>query len=547
MHDALVGRGFHRVPRGGRDIYKGTLDIASGEVPVTLLVPDLDFLTMPLIRIAESWVGPNRRLPHLGPTRLVCYYAQGSVILDRYDPGGTVIQCIECAERVLDAAVAGRSDADFGAEFDVYWSSRWMLSDLPSGYSGPAAITYPRLSADNEPTPVLVAGQSWTRERDPPRRADGFEETALVVSLAAPLTIDPERTWPPADYGQLVDWLRWTDPELPRRLDEALATGTHHQATLAIRATNGVFACRIGVPEPMRTPEFLVNRRPTLARNLRRATGEVAVERITADAANLDYVYGRNLGSRGGLVGRSVAVIGCGTIGGFLAQQLAQCGAGIDGGRLLLVDTDDLRTANLGRHLLGVPFLHRNKAAACATFLNAMLPGAKVEWSNKDALDLPELGRFDLVVDATGEEALSIALNQAAVNRRPSGPAHLFVWLMGNGIAAQCLLVDEDADMACLKCLKPELAGEPRFPVLRPGVETEIGRVEACADADFVTFPVSRSVVAAALACDLALDWASGSPGHRYRSHTFEPDKAFEVADSNPQATDRCPACATNR
>lgn len=548
MHDAFLERGFRRVPSDGVDVYEGTLSITSGEVPVTVLVPDLDFVTMPLVHISESWRGPDRRLPHLGPSRLVCYYAQGSAILDRYDPGGTIVRCVEQAARVLDDAVEGRSDADFGEEFDAYWSARWMLCDLPAGYSGPASIIYPRLSAAMEPTPVLVAGSSWSLDRDPPRRVDGPEETALVVSLDAPLTLDPERKWPPEDYDELVDWLGWADPVLPRRLEEALASGTGHQATLAIRATNGTFACRITVPAPMRTAEFLVNRRSTLARNLGRAVGHVSLERITADSADLDYVYGRNLGSRSGLAGRSVAVVGCGTIGGFLAQQLAQCGAGTGGGRLLLVDTDDLRTANLGRHLLGVPFLHRNKAEACARYLNVMMPGARVEWSATDAQKLAELRRFDLVADATGEEALSLALNQAAVDRRPSvGPALLFAWLMGNGAAAQCLLVDGEAGTACLKCLKPELAGDSLHPVMRPGVEVEFGAVESCADGEFVTFPVSRSVAAAALACDLALDWAVGRTGHRFRTRTFEPEKAFEVEDSSPTATDACPACSTGR
>ncbi|GJD40347.1 ThiF family adenylyltransferase [Methylobacterium bullatum] len=545
MHDAFVERGFRRVPSGGVDVYEGTLSITSGHVPVTVLVPDLDFVTMPLVHISERWRGPDRRLPHLGPSRLVCYYAHGSVVLDRYDPGGTIARCVERAARVLDDAVEGRSDADFGDEFDAYWFARWMLCDLPDGYSGAANIIYPRLSAAGEPTPVLVAGPSWARDRDPPRRADGPEETALVISLDAPLTLNPEGKWPPADYDELVEWLRWADPALPDSLEEALSLGTGRQATLAIRAMNGTFACRITVPTPMRTAEFLVNRRSTLARNLARAVGQVSLERITTDSADLGFVYGRNLGSRGGLAGRSVAVVGCGTIGSFLAHQLAQCGAGTAGGRLHLVDIDVLRTANLGRHLLGVPFLHRNKAEACAGYLNAMMPGASVEWSAQDVQEVAELRKFDLVVDATGEEALSLALNQAAVDQRPTGPALLFVWLMGNGAAAQCLLMDGDAGAACLKCLKPELAGPPLHPVMRPGVEIEFGAVESCADGEFVTFPVSRSVSAAALACDLALDWAAGRPSHRFRTRTFEPEKAFEVEDSSPGVTDRCPACST--
>jgi molybdopterin/thiamine biosynthesis adenylyltransferase len=268
------------------------------------------------------------------------------------------------------------------------------------------------------------------------------------------------------------------------------------------------------------------------------------VERSTTVASDLDYIYGRNLGSMKSLAGTRILQIGCGTIGGFLAQQLAQSGAGMGGGRFKLVDSDVLQPSNLGRHLLGVPHLSQNKAVACAKFLNTLLPGAEIEGVEDDALAQDDLDRFDLVIDATGEESLSLALNQRAVDRRPKGPDHLFVWLLGNGAIAQAILVG-NPEKACLKCLKPELAGQPRFRALRPGIEVEIGSIQACGDADFVPFPVSRPVSAAAMACEMALDWANGGRGDRFRNITFDHRQAFEIANSSPDRSGRCPACGT--
>lgn len=208
----------------------------------------------------------------------------------------------------------------------------------------------------------------------------------------------------------------------------------------------------------------------------------------------------------------------------------------------MLADTDDLRTANLGRHLLGVPYLHCNKAEATAAFIKTMLPGINVEAENSDGLTIPT-ERFALVIDVTGEETLSIALNQKAVDSRPSVCAHIFGWLVGNGAIAQCILVDSDVDMACFKCLKPELAGQPRFRTLKPDTQVEIGSIAACGDAEFTPFPVSRSIFAAAQVSELVLDWVNDSASPRFRSHTFDSKQAYHVSNSSPLALSTCPAC----
>ncbi len=267
------------------------------------------------------------------------------------------------------------------------------------------------------------------------------------------------------------------------------------------------------------------------------------IERLIGVRADADYLFGRNLGSMNGLVDKRILLIGCGTIGSFLAHQLAQRGAGAKRGYLSLVDPDVLTTGNIGRHLLGVPYLGRNKAEACASYLNEQLPLLAIEGYAGDVRTQKlDWHRYDLVIGATGEEALSIALNEIAVQARPRLPPHLFVWLLGNGAVAQCILTGE-VDRACFKCLKPDLAGLPRFRAMRPETVVETVTNVACGDAAYVPFPVSRSVAAAAMACDLVVDWANGNPGHRFRSLTLDNRRAFRVPNGSPTKLNHCPAC----
>jgi hypothetical protein len=146
------------------------------------------------------------------------------------------------------------------------------------------------------------------------------------------------------------------------------------------------------------------------------------------------------------------------------------------------------------------------------------------------------------VIDATGDEALSIAINELAVSKRPTFPPVLYAWLEGNGAAAVTFLTG-DPQFACLKCLKPDLAGTPRFRLLRGDSDIKISRNLACGDAHFIPFPVSRACAAASLACDVALDWVNGGKGHRRRSITLDQHLANHVKDNNPKRTAACPAC----
>ncbi len=545
VHDALEQRGFTSlVPGLGTSLYTGVLD-SELSIPVTIEVGDFDFVTYPPIRIEPGVRMPNRTLPHLlGVERSVCYYGKGSVVLDRYDPGGTVLQCLEQAETVLRDAIRGRSDSDIADEFQAYWGHTFVYVDLPADYIGAARIRQARLDRGDQTALVVTTGRSWFAVgTDRVRRAQDIGEPLMVIAINRPLTFAATEAWPPANLPALNLWLASAAPELIGRLEMVLRTEPGNSAAVLIRAPNGLYCYRVEVPQHLRKPEFLKSRRRRLPEVMARQPVATPIERFAGVRVDAEYLFERNLGCMQNLTGKKILLIGCGTIGGFLAQQLAQCGAGAGPGSLSLVDPDVLKTGNIGRHVLGVPYLGRNKAEACAAFLLEQLPPLAIKGYAGDVRGQDvHWERYDLVIDATGEEALSIALNEHAIRGRPAMPPHLFVWLVGNGAIAQSLLTG-DADKACLKCLKPTLAGPPRFPALRPGTEVQTVANASCGDADYVPFPVSRSVAAAALACDLVIDWVNGDPGNRFRSITFDARRAFQVLDGNPDPINSCPAC----
>ncbi|HTK12292.1 MAG TPA: ThiF family adenylyltransferase [Xanthobacteraceae bacterium] len=212
-------------------------------------------------------------------------------------------------------------------------------------------------------------------------------------------------------------------------------------------------------------------------------------------------------------------------------------------GRLVLFDNQLLASSNLGRHLLGLPHLGRNKAEGCAEVIRTQLPFLDVEARPGDVLGrFKFLEEFDLVTDATGEEALSLALNDFAVKRGPKFPPVVYSWVVGDGAAVQTMLCDS-SDYACYKCSKPELSKEPRVRVLRNSAEMSLRRMGACGDGLYSPFPVSVSMAAASLALDVILGWGNGKPGARLRTRAIDLERSFAVKDTTLAPSAVCPAC----
>jgi Prokaryotic E2 family B len=113
--EALKQRGFKRDWTSPAHLrFRGDLDQSGLKIPVSIEVPDLDFVNIPVVRIDPGGIKTGNQVPHLsGADDQLCYLEPRSTVLDRYNPGGTVLRCLARAERVIGDAVRGKLNDDF--------------------------------------------------------------------------------------------------------------------------------------------------------------------------------------------------------------------------------------------------------------------------------------------------------------------------------------------------------------------------------------------------------------------------------------------------
>lgn len=548
IETALKQEGFKKDwSQGPHPVYAGRLERHGLEAEVSVEVVDLDFVDLPVIKLLSRGKAAGRRTPHLiGPDGMVCYVAKNAMVLDRYNPGGTVLQCLKMAEKVLGDGLRGRSDSDYVDEFGQYWADKpAILVDIPSDFRGDGEIFYVALSRTTESETLVLAPKnglapSLKALHAACRRTTVDSTPCRIVRVDCDLGRDGGGALP-RNLQELSAFLEKIGVTTELKL--ALHMGVGLKRWIAICARNATCIAQIQIPRVYDRPEFMKSRKAALPQLLLDRANNVPVERYLGSPIDEGFLYQRNLGGVRSLAGKNIVLIGCGTIGGFLSYNLAQSGAGTLGGRLTLVDLERLLPANLGRHLLGMSFLNRNKAEGCAEYIHGQLPHINVESRPLDARAiLQSLSGADLIIDATGEEPFSIALNHYAVTQRPTFPPVLHAWIVGNGGATQALLCD-GPEHGCFKCQKPKLAGEPRYRIMRPDSDNELRRNPACGDGLYAPFPVSASTSAAALALDLVLAWNSGEPRHRFRTRVLDPDRGFQVKEMNLTPAPECPAC----
>ncbi len=285
-------------------------------------------------------------------------------------------------------------------------------------------------------------------------------------------------------------------------------------------------------------------RRPSgFLQHLHKRGGGTAVFRYSVVEAGSDFVHSRNL-SFPDLKNKKITLVGCGAIGSYVVPALVRLGAGTGSGSLSLIDDDTLWPENLGRHSLGYPSLFKPKSAELKAELSRQFPMSKILASDENVAELPKLFDADLVIDATGEEAVSEMLNARRLRLSSRTPL-LHAWILGNGEAVQALWT-QGVKGACYRCLRKSGPGdlkEERYPVLKaPPKRKQI----ACHA--FTPFAVSAAMNAAALATEVLVDWLErGDPSPRFRTRIADNADVHKVKNQDPERLSRCPACSDAR
>ncbi len=534
-------------------VFEGDLHVAAGEIPIRLEIRDWDFIDYPRILLRGYPAFLPEATPHRYATGGLCYFADGSVVLDRFDPAASVASCLRAAEELLETLITDpkRRRQDLQDEFQVYWASgpERMAAligeiDLKASTARHSIIDLPtqRLNGSR----VVVVSQSPGEVERLASSLDGkisLNQGSLCWLLGSSIPpVSPDGILP-GTLKDLFSYLRRWDESLYRAVQDVLARDARYLNYTHIHFAIWSPAGWIGFSfelNPMYRTAY--RRSPRKYRQyLHGKGGEQTIRRFSLSEVGTRFLHTRNIETPS-LVGKRVILIGCGAIGGYLAQSLARMGAGSNGGVLRLVDPGYMEADNIGRHWLGMSSLFLPKAQAVASELARQFPESQFAAEHLDVRQVKGLWDSDLVIDATGVESVSEFLNAAHCRRnRPAPPSMLYIWVLGNGEAVQGLWVDSPK-FGCYRCLRLPRGTQyrqERFPVLK---HDPTFRYAGCRE--YRPYAVSAPMNAAALATEFVVDWLKQDLSPRFRSHLREGADIRKPKNHDFAPVEGCPACA---
>jgi hypothetical protein len=237
----------------------------------------------------------------------------------------------------------------------------------------------------------------------------------------------------------LDDLARETRP----RMFVVLGTNTENGPALATAVVNRPKVLRGRDPlvagfRPSAVPENVLHAR---------LFGGTAADRNSVERVDPAWVHGREHDPRIlTLRGATVAILGCGSVGAPVALALARAGVG----RLILVDKESLKGANVGRHPLGVGAIGAPKAMALARMIRSSLPHVDVTYHVSTVQDVllraaDPLAKVDLVVSALGDWPAESLLDEWQAAQEDRVPI-VYGWTEPHAAAAHAIVVSAAGD-----------------------------------------------------------------------------------------------------
>jgi ThiF family protein/E2/UBC family protein B len=366
--------------------------------------------------------------PHVEKDGVLCLFPD-TTTMSVDDPYDGVASLLSEAFTMVGAAIRGELDGDFRTEFLTYWhhmergGDRTVLSLLDPGPPSRPVRVWEGVSqtvvAEND-----EQLRAWLRNAAPKVAASKIKSRAGAFVWLDRVPIPPEYPSSAKDVYALAERAGGADllDELAREtlphtfvLFGAL---TEAGPALATAVVNRPAVIRVRDPlsagfRPSAVPEHVVRAR---------LFGGAPCDRNSVERVDPAWIHGRDRDARlPRLRDATVAVLGCGSVGAPVAHALARAGVG----KFILVDKQLLKSANVGRHTLGVQSIDDPKAPALAHQLRATLPHVEVVHHVSEVQELllradDPLAGVDLIVSAMGDWPAESLLDEwhAAQGRR---------------------------------------------------------------------------------------------------------------------------------
>jgi len=508
----------------------------------------------------------SRQLPHLNADRSICYLDQEVSTIFPLPPSDVITDCIDLVERVVHGWDTGDNDDEVQAEFSAYWSGEALLFRLTEDSVSDVWKIDRTDTRGNKKTEFVIANNKSIVETWLARRGGEssclLDSSVILIDASTPFSVPHHTIWPPSSFKEVIDWLDETNLEAAKSLTDHLVKHIkedHNGFLVELRHDSESIVFKVATTPGLRNAfqrARSFNRRKTSSAKkkakypsslkicMRNNLMTRSFHRYWLEDVRESFIYTRNEPEQQTLGGLRIALIGCGTLGGYTAQTLAHCGAGTQNGALHLFDNDFLSSGNLGRHLLGINYLHDNKAAATTQFLVEQHLYLNLYAHETKFTELDFGKKFDLIIDATGNEPFSVLLakwfrdryGQITTNR----PTLIHGWIDAQGKAARAFR--DDATAACYACLcdfKAEGNGALRLPLYRGNPPTDTPYRRSCGST-YLPYPSQASLTGAGLIQRMALTRGTGI---NFRQLTLDPS-IQDHREKRIEPTQGCPACS---
>lgn len=381
--------------------------------------------------------GSDFRWPHVESDTKLCLIATRC----HADPGVRVLDHLVAAKELLGFS-KGKCDHEFQREFLAYWKHRATITEETRQC---ISIVKPNRPSRQIVCFFDVGGRIiFGEDRESLTRwLRNWGQNPSVKEVIPSCVLRLPRPWIPEEYPEIgQDVIGLLSEEVlrsvivpgrtaPLLIEVATATGPGFAAVVLQGAKEKDLSK--GFRHIARVPHELI-------------VGSFAarsIQRIPVARADGAWIHGRDHNpAQLDLMSKKVAIVGCGAVGAAVALLLAQAGVG----ELLLVDSDTLTTANVGRHPLGLNHVGWNKADALSLVLRRRYPHLSFEsafQSRFEKLTRPDrekLADADLIVTAGIDFDGEIALDAWRV-RLPKPPALVSTWVEAFATAGHAVLL----------------------------------------------------------------------------------------------------------
>lgn len=537
IYQEMRAAGFRREAAATDGLeFVGALEAGGRQISVAVRFRDTTLTCLPKLRLLDK----NRDLPdavaHIEPGDYVCFAQETDLLLNPLQPRQSVAICLNAMRRSLDRLARLDLSDEIATEFPQHWQANSTVYFSESFATDCIARSFEVVRPSGSVV-VVARKQSATMAFGSTRELNAH---VPILTTRSSLTFRP-RFRQPTNLEELQLWAGSINSALPHQIWNALASCDKDKMIAFVSAPNGIVGFKASLPSLL---SRAVQRQSFLRRMLDTHGSEIRIDRIRGTQADENTILERNFAGHPNLSALRIAIVGVGTIGGYLAKFLAQSGAGALRGNLQLIDKETFEPGNVGRHFLSASAIGLPKSIACRDALKAQFPQSNFSAKIDNVLEgLHDLASFDIVINATGDEALTQVLDAhlLEVRKNQNGPPCLHIWVTGSGVAAQALLVDSN-EFACYRCLKT-IDGRWRYPVMKPDHPAHTIPAD-CGEGTYFAYGVAAPAIAAGLAAQICFDWRVGRPSPRFRTIRVCHEHTIGVRDQNASKLAGCPSCA---